>query len=123
MARILIIDDDNAFRAMLRAMLEEAGYNDIEEADDGDIGAKLFRQRPFDLVITDLIMPNKEGIEMIVELRRDYPLIKIIAVSGGGRTGPQDYLRLARHLGADRTLEKPFKCSELIDTMQGLLNE
>jgi YesN/AraC family two-component response regulator len=123
MAKILIIDDDDMFRAMLRKMLEEAGYNDIEDADDGNIGVKLFRQHPFDLVITDIIMPNKEGIEMIMELRKDYPRIKIIAVSGGGRTGPQDYLKLASHLGANRTLEKPFKRSELIDAVQGLLDE
>lgn len=123
MARILIIDDDDKFRAMLRKMLEEAGYNDIEDADDGDIGVKLFRQHPFDLVITDIIMPNKEGIEVIMELRKDYPRIKIIAVSGGGRTGLQDYLKLAMHLGASRTLEKPFKRSELIDAVQELLDK
>ena len=123
MARILIIDDDDQFRTMLKTMLEKAGYNDIEEAANGSIGMKLFRQHPFDLVITDIIMPDKEGIEMITELTRDYPRIKIIAMSGGGRIGPQSYLDMAKHLGASRTLAKPFKHSDLIDVVQELLNE
>ena len=123
MARILIIDDDDQFRTMLKTMLEKAGYNDIEEAANGSIGMKLFRQHPFDLVITDIIMPDKEGIEIIAELTRDYPRIKIIAMSGGGRIGPQSYLDMAKHLGASRTLAKPFKHSDLIDVVQELLNE
>ena len=123
MARILIIDDDDQFRSMLRKMLEKAGYNDIEEATNGSIGMKLFREDPFDVVITDIIMPDKEGIEMITELTRDYPNIKIIAMSGGGRIGPQGYLEMAEHLGASRTLAKPFKHSDLIAAVQEILNE
>ena len=123
MARILLIDDDDQFRTLLRKMLEKAGYDDIEEANDGRIGVKLFRQRPFDLVITDIIMPDKEGIETIIELTDDYPQIKIIAMSGGGRIGPQDYLETAKRLGASRTLAKPFNYSELIDTVHELLSE
>jgi YesN/AraC family two-component response regulator len=123
MARILIIEDDDQFRTMLRKMLETAGYNDIEEAANGSIGVKLFRQHPFDLVITDIIMPDKEGLEMIPELIRDYPRIKIIAMSGGGRTGPQNYLKMAKYLGAGRTLAKPFEYSDIIDAVQELLNE
>ena len=123
MARILIIEDDDQFRTMLRKMLETAGYNDIEEAANGSIGVKLFRQHPFDLVITDIIMPDKEGLEMIPELVRDYPRIKIIAISGGGRTGTQNYLKMAKYLGAGRTLAKPFEYSDLIDAVQELLNE
>jgi YesN/AraC family two-component response regulator len=75
------------------------------------------------IVITDIIMPDKEGIEMITELKRDYPRIKIIAMSGGGRSGPQNYLEMAKHLGASRTLAKPFKHSDLIGAVQELLNE
>ena len=123
MARILIIEDDDQFRTMLRKMLETAGYNDIEEAANGSIGVKLFRQNPFDLVITDIVMPDKEGLEMITELVRDYPRIKIIAMSGGGRTGTQNYLKMAKYLGAGRTLAKPFEYSVLIDAVQELLNE
>ncbi|MFA5182840.1 MAG: response regulator [Syntrophales bacterium] len=123
MARILLIDDDEQFRMLLRKMLEKAGYNDIEEANDGSMGVKLFRQHPFDLVITDLIMPDKEGIETIIELTGENPQIKIIAMSGGGRVGPQDYLETAKRLGASRTLAKPFNYSELVDTVHELLSE
>ena len=121
MARILIIDDDSEFRAMLRAMLEDAGYTEIEEAANGSIGVKLFRQHPFDLVLTDIVMPDKEGLEMITELTRDFPGIKIIALSGGGRVGPQSYLEMAKLLGASRTMAKPFKKSDLIDAVKGLI--
>lgn len=123
MARILLIDDDDQFRMLLRKMLEKAGYKDIEEANDGRTGMKLFRQRPFDLVITDIIMPDKEGIETIMELTSEYPQMKIIAMSGGGRVGPQGYLEMAKRLGASRTLEKPFKYSDFLDIVQELLNE
>jgi len=123
MARILIIEDDDQLRAMVRTMLEAAGYNDIEEAANGNIGIKLFRKRPFDLVLTDIVMPDKEGIETITELTRDYPGIKIIAMSGGGKIGPQSYLEMAKYLGASRTVEKPFTYSDLIDIVQELLNE
>jgi len=123
MARILLIDDDDQFRTLLRKMLEKAGYNDIEEANDGSVGVKLFRQHPFDLVITDIIMPDKGGIETIIELTGDYPQLKIIAMSGGGRVGPQDYLETAKRLGASRTLAKPFNYSELVETVHELLSE
>ena len=121
MAKILIIDDYSEFRAMLRAMLENAGYNDIEEASNGRDGVKFFRQHPFDLVLTDIVMPDKEGLEMITELTRDFPRIKIIAMSGGGRIGPQSYLEMAKLLGASRTMAKPFKKSDLIDAVKGLI--
>jgi len=123
MARILIIDDDKPFRVMLRIMLENAGYKDIKEAENGYIGMKLIRKSPFDLVITDIVMPEKEGIETIMELRRDFHAVKIIAMSGGGKIGPGTYLEMAGHLGAGRTLEKPFQQSELVDAVRGLLGE
>ena len=123
MARILIIDDDDEYRAMVRKMLEKAGYNDIEEADKGSVGMKLFKQCPFDLVITDIIMPDKDGIEIIIELTRDYPGIKIIAMSGGGYIGPESYLEMAKYLGVCRALTKPFNHSDLIDIVQELLNK
>jgi YesN/AraC family two-component response regulator len=121
--RILIIEDDNQLRTILRNILETAGYNDIEEAANGSIGVKLFRQHSFDLVITDIVMPDKEGLETITELIRDNPRTKIIAMSGGGRTGTQDYLKMAKSLGARRTLAKPFEYSDLVDAVQELLNE
>ena len=121
--RILIIDDNDEFRAMVRKMLENAGYTDIEETGKGIVGIKLFKQHLFDLVITDIIMPDKEGLEIITELTRDYPRIKIIAVSGGGKMGPQSYLEMAEMLGASRILMKPFKQSDLIVAVKELLSE
>src|SRR5210317_1834310 len=111
MPNILIIDDDNQFRTMLRKMVERNGY-EVIEASDGKEGIKLYRKNPTDLIITDLIMPEKDGIETIQELRKDFPDVKIIAISGGGRLGPHDYLHLAKMLGAQRTLTKPIELDE-----------
>ena len=119
-ANILIIDDDNQFRTMLRKMIERNGY-EVIEASDGKEGIKLYRKNPTDLIITDLIMPEKDGIETIQELKKDFPDIKIIAISGGGRLGPQDYLHLAKMFGAQRTLTKPIELPELLKTIKELL--
>jgi DNA-binding response OmpR family regulator len=121
MARILIIDDDDQVRKMLRLTLNAAGF-DVVEAQDGKLAMKLFHQNPLvDLVITDLIMPEKEGIETIIELRRDFPKVPIIAISGGGRIDPDDYLVLAQKLGAKITLEKPFSRKDIIDAVNKLI--
>ncbi len=123
MARILIIDDDETLRTMVRRMLESAGYQDIEEAADGNIGLKLIQNNTFDLIITDIIMPNKEGIELIMELDQKRPRIKIIAMSGGGKIGAESYLEMAKHLGANRTIAKPFNQSDLLSVVKELLTE
>ena len=94
MARILIIDDDVQILSMLRQTLEREGY-EVVEASDGEQGEKLFREKPTDLIITDLIMPEKEGVETIKEIRSEFPETKIIAMSGGGRIGPEMYLNFA----------------------------
>lgn len=121
MARILIIDDDDQIRKMLRLTLNAAGF-DVVEAQDGKIAMKLFHQDlTVDLVITDLIMPEKEGIETIIELRRDFPNVPIIAISGGGRIDPNDYLLLAKKLGAQITLEKPFSRKDIINAVNKLI--
>lgn len=113
MARILITDDDSQVRTMLHQMLERAGY-EVVDAKDGREAIKLFKEQPADLVITDIIMPEKEGIETIMELKRDYPGIKIFAISGGGRVGPENYLKLAEKIGALRTFSKPFDRKEML---------
>lgn len=120
MPLILIIDDDNQVRGMLRQTLERAGY-DVLDAPNGKEGIKLYRQDPADLVITDLIMPEKEGIETIIELRRDFPAVKIIAISGGGRNDPEEYLHMAKTLGAQRTFTKPFERKELLEAVRELI--
>ncbi len=120
MLRILVIDDDVQVRKMLRLTLAADGF-DVIEAQDGKVAMRLFRQDPADLVITDLIMPEKEGIETIIELKRDFPDIKIIAISGGGRIDPKDYLYLAEKLGAQVTLEKPFTRKEVLEAVHELI--
>ena len=122
MFRILVIDDDVQVRKMLRLTLAAEGF-DVVEAQDGKVAMRLFRQDPSDLVITDLIMPEKEGIETIIELKRDFPDIKIIAISGGGRIDPKDYLYLAEKLGAQVTLEKPFSRKEVLEAVYELIPE
>ena len=119
---ILVIDDDDQFRGMLRQTLEHAGY-EVTDAPNGKEGIRVFRENPADLVITDIIMPEKEGIETIKELRRDFPDVKIIAISGGGRIGPVSYLKMAKGLGAQCTLTKPIEREELLKTVMELINE
>ncbi|EAU53861.1 response regulator transcription factor [Mariprofundus ferrooxydans] len=121
MARILIIDDEALFRKMLRQMLEMAGY-EVLEAANGEHGIAMFTAQPTDLVITDIFMPEKEGISTIQDLRRDYPNLKIMAVTGGGykRRG-FEYLQFADKVGADCVLRKPFERQELLDAVQQLL--
>ena len=121
MARILVIDDDAQIQVMLRQVLERAGY-EVVDAPDGKVGIELYREQKADLVITDLIMPEKEGIETIRELRGEFPDVKIIAISGGGVIGPENYLCLARGLGALRTFSKPVERKEIIETVQELLH-
>jgi len=118
--RILIIDDDLQIRQMLRYMLEDAGY-EVREAPDGKIGISLFRKEAADVVITDIIMPEKEGIETILELKQEFPDIRIIAMSGGGRLGPRQYLESAKNLGAQKTLTKPFSKEAVLKAVQDLL--
>jgi len=120
MPLILVIDDDEQMRRMIRTMLERAGY-DVLEAADGRIGMKLFRQAPTDLVITDIVMPEMEGLETIMALKRESPPVKIIAISGGARMQPGDYLIVAKELGAHRTLTKPFRRHALLEAVKELL--
>jgi CheY-like chemotaxis protein len=121
-ARILIIDDEDQPRRMLQQVLIRVGY-DVVEARDGNEGLQLFRASPTDLIITDILMPEKEGLETIIDLRREFPAVKIIAISGGGRTGNLNFLEVAKRLGAQRTLQKPFELQEMIAAVRELLQE
>lgn len=116
-ARILIVDDDAGVRQVLRSMLAAAGYS-LSLAANGREAMERLRQESFDLIITDLVMPEQEGIETIQLLRRDYPGVKIIAISGafGG-----DYLRIASFLGAHRTIAKPVRMETVIRTVEETL--
>ena len=122
MARILIIDDEPQIRSMLTLMLEREGY-EIVEAADGVAGIKIYRQNPADLIITDLIMPNKDGIGMIIDLKKEFPDVKIIAMSGGGLNKPDGYLKGAKKLGAACTLTKPIDREEMLKAVREILKE
>jgi CheY-like chemotaxis protein len=117
---ILVIDDDALVRQTLTLLLENKGY-EVQCAPEGRQGLQAFHKRRPSLVITDIIMPEMEGIETIMELRilsRDCP---IIAMSGGGRFGKADFLTVAKHLGATATLSKPFEAEDLLQTVAGCL--
>ena len=120
-ARILVIDDEGLLRSLLRMALEEAGH-DVAEAPDGNAGIAMLRDTSVDLIVTDIVMPGKEGLDTIPEIRRDYPEVKVIAISGGGRLPGNLYLRIAELLGADRALCKPFAMHELVQTVADLLS-
>jgi DNA-binding response OmpR family regulator len=118
--RILIIDDDEQMRDLLYKAMQWAGF-EVMAAENGRQGQQLFEELPADLIITDLIMPEQEGLETIRILKLNDPAVKIIAISGGGRIGPEAYLPAAKELGADRVFSKPFDIKELVTTVQKLL--
>jgi CheY-like chemotaxis protein len=122
MVKILVIEDDDSFRSVLVQMLEKAGY-EVLSAENGNQAMKYCREINPDLVLTDIIMPDKEGLETIQELLNLCPNLKIIAMSGGGRFGPNSYLPLAAKLGAKRTLQKPFMREELLTAISEVLAE
>ncbi len=120
MARILLIDDDDALRGTMRRVLERAGH-DVMEAGDGKGGLVLFHRHGADVVVTDLIMPEQEGIETILQLKEESPGTRVLAVSGGGLVDPVGPLADAEMFGADATLAKPFGVEELQDAVARLL--
>ena len=121
-SHILLVDDDELFRSMLRITLTKMGFT-VLEARNGREALELFEQEPPEVVMTDLVMPETEGLEMIRELRRRDPHVKIIAMSGGGRVGATDYLKIAKALGANRVLAKPFSNEEMYFALTELLGE
>jgi DNA-binding response OmpR family regulator len=120
MVKILIIDDEAPIRKMLKKLLERNDY-EVLEASDGNQGIKLFNEHEPDLIITDLIMPDKEGLETIRELKKSNPDVPIIAISGGGITDPKMYLNLASKFGAVRTFAKPVDNDILLSTIKEIL--
>ena len=128
LARILIIDDEELVLATLSAMLEESGY-EVLEAGDGKEALRLLRMASLrereekggmpGVVITDMNMPERDGTQMIVDLRRLHPELRIIAISGSGR----DLLNMAETLGADRVLQKPFELEQLLETVRSVLGD
>ncbi|MEA1928732.1 MAG: response regulator [Candidatus Auribacterota bacterium] len=117
---ILVIDDNDDIRRLLQLMLQVEGYQ-VLDADTMDKGLRIIHDTSIDIVITDLLMPDKDGLELITELRRDLPEQKIIAISAGGRIGPSTYLDMAKKLGADRVFSKPFDQKEIVQAVEELL--
>ncbi len=122
MTRILVMDDDELLRSALRVVLEAAGYEVIEAA-DGNAGLRLQREQDADLVLVDIFMPERDGLEVIRALRAEIPQPKIIAMSGGGQTGQIEVLEAAAAFGAARTLLKPFQPRQLLKAIRDLLGE
>ena len=122
MANILIADDQEKIRQMLKSLFEQYDYT-VSVAENGKEALNLFRSQTFDLVITDIIMPDMEGIETIRELKKLDPKIKIIAMSGGGSVRAMEYLRMAGMLGALRTIEKPFDVRTMLDAVRFCLED
>ena len=118
--KILLIDDDLHFREMFAELLKRNNFEVIEISDGRYALNKYYEHEPH-LVITDIIMPEREGIETILDLKRKEIDIKIIAISGGGRVNPMDNLRSAKLLGADATFEKPFENKAILDKINELL--
>ncbi len=123
MATILVIDDDEGIRELYRRILEKAGYQ-VFDAPDGEAGIRLFREKPADLVLTDIVMPEKEGLETIMELKKEFSQVRIIAISGGGKaTTSFTCLHLAKMLGADQALTKPIPRTKLLETVKAVLGQ
>jgi DNA-binding NtrC family response regulator len=122
MARVLVIDDDEQVRSILAQFLEHAGHVALT-ASDGDEGIRVFHRERVDLVVTDIVMPRKEGIETIIELRTIRPDLKIIAMSGGGLAEGAPYLGFARQLGADAVLDKPVRMDAFCRAVSRCLGE
>jgi len=95
----------------------------VLEASNGKIGAKLFREDRTELIITDIFMPEKEGLEIIKELKKDSPTLKVIAISGGGRKRDFRFLEMAETFGADRSFSKPFERQEILEAIQELVDQ
>ncbi len=120
MPRILVIDDDAQIRDVLRQALERVGY-EVVCAPDADSATALCEDGKTDLIITDIVMPEKDGMEAIIEFKKNLPGTKIIAISGGAKIGPYSYLMMAQRLGADRIFTKPLDRGELLAAVHQLL--
>jgi DNA-binding NtrC family response regulator len=122
MCKILVVDDDDAIRTTLQNFLLEYGY-EASSASNGKEALKLIARDIPDLVIIDLIMPEKEGIETIFELQKKYKEIKIIAMSGGGMISADGYLEIVQKAGVKHTLAKPFETEKLLDIVQTVFDQ
>jgi len=117
--RVLVVDDNPDMRSLVKLVLERAGF-EAQVAADGQRALDLQRERPADVLITDIFMPESDGIELIARFKSGFPQVKIIAMSGGGHVSKKDYLPVAADIGADAVLRKPFAASTLLRMLQDL---
>jgi DNA-binding response OmpR family regulator len=120
LSRILVVDDEPPIRGLLRQAFEMNGY-EVLEASNGVEAVRMFRENDIDLVVTDIIMPDKEGLESIMDLKEIDPDVKIIAMSGGGRLEPHSYLQMASKFGAKRVFQKPLSIALLVSAVKELI--
>jgi CheY-like chemotaxis protein len=118
---ILVVDDEPGIRELLCLMLEAAGHN-VVAAEDGIQAPKVLAAQPIQVVITDLLMPERDGLEFIAEIRKKFPGVKIIAMSGGGHIARDSYLRIAKNFGAHVLLEKPFSQSGVLAAIESVMS-
>lgn len=118
--RVLVADDDPIQRAIVSELLDLAGY-DCEEAEDGEEALEALRRRPADLVVLDMLMPGKDGIEVLIEIRKAWPETRVLTISAGGLMSPGQLLHLAEGLGADATMTKPLRRGEFVGAVRELL--
>lgn len=120
MGRILVIEDDPQVRAALKQLLVRHGH-EVDTAGDGQAGLDRFSEARHDLIVTDIILPEKEGVAMMVDLHREFPQTKVVAISGGGRFPPEIYLEMAEAVGALATFSKPFDYAKFMTTIEEIL--
>ena len=122
MARIIVIDDQEPIRRIVRRALEQEGH-EVLDASDGEMGVRLLEQHAADVVITDIFMPGQDGILTLRQIRKQFPAVKVIVISGGDSSGLLDLRHDAELLGAVRSLQKPFTAAELVQTVREVLSD
>ncbi|HEX9348949.1 MAG TPA: response regulator [Gemmatimonadales bacterium] len=120
MARILVIDDQDSIRRVVRRALEQDGH-EVFDASDGELGMEILESHSFDVVITDIFMPGQDGIVTLRQVRKRFPEVKVIVISGGDSTGMMDLRQDAELLGAVKSLQKPFNAREIMDVVRSVL--
>ena len=120
MGKILIADDDGEVRVTLQKLLQMDGH-EVDLAKDGLEALRMLDESAYDLMVTDIVMPNREGLESIMEARRKHPGLRLIAISGGGRERTESYLRMAETFGAEAVFRKPFPPREMLEKVSQLL--
>ena len=120
MARILVIDDQESIRRVVRRALEQDGH-EVFDASDGEVGMEILESQSFDVVITDIFMPGQDGIVTLRQVRKRFPKVKVIVISGGDSTGMMDLREDAELLGAVKSLQKPFNAREIMDVVKSVV--